>query len=466
MKILRIITFVLLFASVPGLAQTLADGPPAGLEKAVCVATAICEAGSVRCTGSGTSTNCSSVDFDFATQQRGSVTCNGVTTQCPLMGEVCHLEQRPAATLLLPYFEVADGGQNTMVAVGNAYDEPVMVQADVWTDLGVYVFSFYIYLDGSDVQTFTLSDVLLAGKPPRTNPPAGAVTPLCQTMLQAPQLNTGILQGIIQPSLQGRKRLDDRCAGFDHDDAVLRGYMTFQTISECTPSFPNQPGYFASGGKGIATNQNVLWGDYIYVDFPVQGGTATNLVKAGLPLVHLRASTTDPATSTSGRYTFYGAGTFWTAADNRQPLATNFQARFLNNPLFSTDLIVWRDPKVNQTTFTCGSLPLWYPLDQKSLLAFNEEVQAFNSTFNVGGHPFGLVAQRVHIGAGPGDLSLPYSFGWLSLDLNDYTAGGPGPPYDPLARQAWVTVLHSFGTTGVLMDAIRQDTACEALHKP
>ncbi|HEX6904866.1 MAG TPA: hypothetical protein VF789_34480 [Thermoanaerobaculia bacterium] len=431
--------------------------------------TAVCEAGIVQCTGRGAVTNCSSVDFDFATHQRGSVTCNGVTTQCPLMGEVCHLEQRPAATLLLPYFEVAAGGQNTMVAVGNAYDEPVMVQADVWTDLGVHVLAFYIYLDGNDVQTFTLSDVLLKGELPKTAAPAGAIGSSCRNALEV-ELSSSLLQAA-QASLQGRRRLtDDKCAGFDHGDAVLRGYMTFEAIRDCTFSSPNAPAFFAAGGTGEATNQNVLWGDYIYIDFPVKGGTVanpvTNLVKAGLPMVHLRASTTDPATASNGRYTFYGASTSWTAADNRQPLATNFQARFFNTPAVNTDLIVWRDSKMRQqSAFTCGRLPLWYPLDQKSLLAFDEQIQKPNSTFNVTGQPFALVTQRVHIGPFAGNLSLPYPYGWLSMDLND-PAAGPGPPYDPLARQAWVTVLDSFGTTGMSMDAIRQDTACEALHKP
>ena len=63
------------------------------------------------------------------------------------------------------------------------------------------------------------------------------------------------------------------------------------------------------------TFQNVLWGDYIYVN-PSQ-----NIANGGA-LVHIEASTTDPATTTAGRYTFYGRYVGWNAIDHREPLAT------------------------------------------------------------------------------------------------------------------------------------------------
>ena len=89
------------------------------------------------------------------------------------------------------------------------------------------------------------------------------------------------------------------------------------------------------GGSGDATNQNVLWGDYFYVN------SAQNLAD-GNPLVHIEASATNPETSTSGQYTFYGRYDTppFNADDNREPLATNFAIRFLNGGTFSggTDL--------------------------------------------------------------------------------------------------------------------------------
>src|SRR5262249_2503796 len=82
---------------------------------------------------------------------------------------------------------------------------------------------------------------------------------------------------------------------------------------------------------------------------------------------------TNPATTNPGRYTFYGAFDAWTAVDHRVPLATNFAARYANAWPLSSDLIVWRDPKVSQGAFTCGSFPSWYPLGATSILAFDED---------------------------------------------------------------------------------------------
>ena len=86
-------------------------------------------------------------------------------------------------------------------------------------------------------------------------------------------------------------------------------------MNSCTLLFPGDPGYFAPGGTGIATNQNVLWGDYFYVN------PAANFAD-GNPLVHIEASATNPETSTSGKYTFYGRydSPAFNAADNREPL--------------------------------------------------------------------------------------------------------------------------------------------------
>src|SRR5215467_3278290 len=93
----------------------------------------------------------------------------------PARGDVCHNEVVPAATLLLPYFEMdlsnPSGGANTSVAIGNAFSTPVLVKAEVWTDLGVPLFGFSIYLSGYDIQTFTLRDVLVSGLLPQTAPP-------------------------------------------------------------------------------------------------------------------------------------------------------------------------------------------------------------------------------------------------------------------------------------------------------
>jgi hypothetical protein len=57
---------------------------------------------------------------------------------------------------------------------------------------------------------------------------------------------------------------------------------------------------------------------------------------------------------------------------------------------------------------------------------------------------------------------VPYSFGWMNLNLNDVSTG---PPSDPTAAQGWVTIaLDSGGSLSTAYDAIQIDNATNALH--
>jgi hypothetical protein len=214
----------------------------------------------------------------------------------------------------------------------------------------------------------------------------------------------------------------------------------------------------------------VLWGDYFYVN------SAQNFAD-GNTLVHIEASGTNPETSVAGQYTFYGRYVNWTAADNREPLATTFAVRYVTGGTFTggSDLLVWRDSKVNQGPFTCPvgvGRPSWYPLGQESIIIFDEEEQVdVPQSFPVSPQPplssrfpFTAEAQRTTVGGA--DLPVPFSFGWLYLDLNT-TVGpaGANPPEDPAAAQAWVTVeMKAQGRFSVGFDAIQLDSACLATH--
>ncbi len=59
-----------------------AKSPRTGLEKALCMATASCESGTVSCEGNNSVTSCSASDRSCPGEQ-GHVTCDGVTTWCP-----------------------------------------------------------------------------------------------------------------------------------------------------------------------------------------------------------------------------------------------------------------------------------------------------------------------------------------------------------------------------------------------
>jgi hypothetical protein len=233
--------------------------------------------------------------------------------------------------------------------------------------------------------------------------------------------------------------------------------VTVDTVNNCTLRFPGDVGYFAAGGSGDATNQNVLYGDYLFgVPGNSQGGT----------LVHIVASATNPETSVADQYTFYGRLVNWTAADNRQPLSTSFFARYSASGFGGTILSVWRDPKVNQQSFACNTLPPWYPLGQEGIVIFDEQEHVqLPPVCQVGPcpsgadlAPFGAATQRVLIGGST--LPVPFSAGTLFLNLNTTVVGSPNPPEDPAAAQAWVEVVGQQAT----FNAIRLDSATNASH--
>jgi hypothetical protein len=402
---------------------------------------------------------------------------------------ICTIDEVPAATLLLPYFDVDLGnpnGETTLFSINNASATAVLAHIVVWSDLSVPVLDFNIYLTGYDVQTINLGDILRNGVLPRTasagQDPGDTISPKgqfsqdinfasCSGLLPPPNLPSNFVRHL-QLSLTGQASpvLGNRCAGRNLGDNVARGYITVDTVNSCTLLFPGDPGYFGAGGTGIATNQNVLWGDYFYVN------PGANFAD-GNPLVHIEASATNPQTSTSGQYTFYGRYDAFTAADNREPLSTSFAVRYLNGGVFSggTDLIVWRDSKVNQTAFTCPAQqgrPSWYPLGQEGIVIFDEQEQPqVPQTFPVspqppqsGIIPFPAEAQSTHVGGA--DFPVPFDFGWLYLDLNTtVAAAGSVPPEDPAAAQAWVTArMTAQGRFSVGFDAVQLDSACTASH--
>ncbi len=102
----------------------------------------------------------------------------------PAIAEICTIDDVPAATLLLPYFEVNlddPNGITTLFSVNNASATAVLAHVVVWSDLSVPVLDFNIYLTGYDVQSVNLRDLLVGGILPRTasdgQDPADTISP-------------------------------------------------------------------------------------------------------------------------------------------------------------------------------------------------------------------------------------------------------------------------------------------------
>src|SRR5688572_22927392 len=80
----------------------------------------------------------------------------------------CDVSLMPAATLLLPYFEVdlqsnTASALTTLFTVVNTTSTPQIAKVTLWTDWAYPVIDFPIYLTGYDVQAINLRDVLTAG---------------------------------------------------------------------------------------------------------------------------------------------------------------------------------------------------------------------------------------------------------------------------------------------------------------
>jgi hypothetical protein len=410
----------------------------------------------------------------------------------PAKAIITTIDDVPAATLLLPYFEVDltnATGVTTLFSINNVSATAVLAHVVIWSDLSVPVLDFNIYLTGYDVQTINLRDILVGATVPRTasdgQDPNDTISPQglfsqdinfasCTGQLPPPALPASFVAHL-QASLTGKSSaiLGNRCAGQDlaSDDNIARGYITIDTVNNCTLRFPGDAGYFVAGGTGDATNQNVLFGDYFYVD------QANNFAQ-GETLVHIEADALNPETSVVGEYTFYGRYVAWTAADNREPLATNFAARYADGGAFNggTDFICWRDSKVNQGAFTCpvlpGARPAWFPLSQEGVVIFDEQENPdVPQSFPFSPQPptSGITvcpaeAQRTEVGGA--NLPVPFEFGWVYLNLNTtVAAAGNNPPEDPAAAQAWVTVvMDASGRFSVGFDAIQLDNAANANH--
>jgi hypothetical protein len=394
---------------------------------------------------------------------------------------------RPGATLLLPYFEVDldnPEGQTTLFSVNNASATAVLGHVTVWSDMGIPVFAFNIYMTGYDATPMNMRDIL-NGNLPQTA--SAGQDPGDRISNQGPfsqDINFASCSGhlpyagvpanyvtYMRAALTGQASSfhAGQCVARNHGTpAIARGYVTVDTVNACGTYFPSD-----IIAIPFMSFQNVLYGEYQYV-------TPDQDLAYGDNLVSVASLVGDPY-YVPGRYTFYGRFNNFSAADMREPLSTTFAARFVAPKDFktpekarrrsalppATELVVWRDTKVsNVNGFACGSTPGWYPLSQEDVVAFDEQENTESPTFSTA--PFPAATQRVTVGGSA--FPLTTASGWLYLNLNTVVPGGGLGLTDPAAAQAWVTMLHRVqqGPNGGRYDAasraIRLDSGRAASH--
>jgi hypothetical protein len=389
---------------------------------------------------------------------------------------ICSLDNAPSATLLLPYFEVDldnPGGLTTLFSINNASATAILTNLVVWTDLGVPTVNFPVYLTGYDVQTVNLRDLFngipvqtaTAGQDPwDTLSPKGVFSQdinfaSCTGLLPLPATLPASFVASLRAAHTGRSSaVLGGCAGRDLGDNVARGYVTVDTVNQCTLLTPNfLAGYF--GPNGVATDQNVLWGDFFYVD-------PSNNYADGENLVRIESF---PGAFKAGDATFYGRYVNHSGIDNREPLATVWASRFVAGGDFSggTDLVAWRDSGQIVKPFVCGTTPPGFPLVMAGEVTFDEEEHSLTpqlfpcSPMCQPGAPVGAFpaeAGRAHIGGA--DFLVPFDFGWVFLDLKTPSSGAGNNP----VNQSWVgTVMKAQGRFSVGFGATPLDSACEPL---
>lgn len=372
--------------------------------------------------------------------------------------DTCDIGTAPAATLLLPYFEVdfrspQTTARTTLFTITNVSNLPQIAHVVIWTDWSFPAIDFNIFLTGYDVQAINLYDIFARGviAPPSgtssattvpSNPSAGSQPALNDAN---PNINSLAgctnLPGPIPPGLltdlqaiftTGRGTgVGIPCTGISvggtHPNAS--GYITVDVNANCNTSLPNINTYFTTN----ILFDNVLIGDYQ----DVNPNPATGNFAGGSPMVHIRAipegGFVGSAPGSNLPFTFYDrytAGLADRRFDRRQPLPNTFAARFISGGTgaFNSNFKIWREGITigNCTTAASGAI-------NNSNLAFTELVK-FDEHENANIAGGGVVISPAPPGQGlPEASNLPVSgstfpalptaagdvAGWVYLNLNN-----------------------------------------------
>jgi hypothetical protein len=332
----------------------------------------------------------------------------GALPAAPSGAVLCTPDPVPAATLLLPYFELDTRDfakpkpkrETTRLTLVNMEASAILARVTLWTDLSVPTLAFDVYMTGFDVEEVDLFDVFRGKLPVAFVCTKGepAASELSAEQVEALRLAHA---GLPVPANGGL------CSGVPHGDTRLRGYATVDNVVECIasgrPVFPSDPGYFGDGG--VAVNDNVLAGQYL-----VQSKKPKLAESARLVAIEASEATFEP-----GDATFYGRHVAYSGADAREPLPGAWGVRYLNDLLAKTgtDLVVWRNAEAVQGPFACEALGSsgWYPEGHELTFAFDDQENPTEITGTV----FPAETNRVAIGGTA--LPIAATRGWLRLDL-------------------------------------------------
>ncbi|HWS71864.1 MAG TPA: hypothetical protein VN605_07095 [Thermoanaerobaculia bacterium] len=406
----------------------------------------------------------------------------------------CDIGVYPAATLLLPYFEVdftepQSTARTTLFTITNTSNVPQIAKVTLWTDWAFPVLDFNIFLTGYDVQALNLYDIIGRGIIANASTTGTSIdtTPgyLSLANTQNPHFGpqvalhcaAGALPGRIPPGLLTDIRIalttgtSSGCGtarvGAVHSMAV--GYATIDVVSDCTQSIPPMAAYFDE-----LLYDNVLIGDYQQID----PNPSTGNYAGGNPLVHIRAIPDGGAAGAMPAvnlpYTFYDRLTPASGPrtrDRRQPLSSAFAARFIQGGpgALNTNLKIWREAATGPAA-KCADYRMNSQLPFAEMVRFDEHENAttfvnFSAEFPLFLDPIPPASSaptsstaRFPPLAGTGDVG-----GWLYLNLHNDGVTAPISYTVPHKRatQNWVVVaMSAAGRFSVEMDASPLGNGC------
>jgi len=294
----------------------------------------------------------------------------------------CDVALLPAATLLLPYFEVdflspSTTAYTTLFTVQNTTAQPQIARVTLWTDWAYPMLTFNIFLTGYDIQSINLWDVFArgviapgapgqpGGTSNRTAVPQNFWPPGAQPLQndQNPHFladaattcasNPGPIDAALLAELRSAfttgniSRPDCMVAnkvGSNNHGANAVGYATIDVVANCNANSPLSAFYF----DRELLFDNVLLGDAQHLS----PNSVTGNYAGGNPLVHIRAvpegGAAGSVVATDLPYTFYDLYTTGAAVrtqDRRQPLPSAFMTHFIEGgtAAFNTKLQIWRE---------------------------------------------------------------------------------------------------------------------------
>jgi hypothetical protein len=313
----------------------------------------------------------------------------------------CDIALLPAATLLLPYFEVNiddPGGETTLFTVTNVSPGDQIARVTLWTDGAYPVLTFNIYLTGYDVQAINLYDVFARGIIAPDEGTGTRVTARGQHSERNDALDISGCHNLpgslpaesvrLMQSAFVLGRIPNGCnpAGWlQHENAV--GYATIDVVRNCSDNGPTIAAYWSDD----LLYDNVLIGDVQQVN------SAQNFAQ-GTTMVHIRAipegGTAPTREASPFRRTFYSR--FQPVAnpqgDGRQPLPTTFAARWVQggSSVFQTSFKIWREGKSGRNA-TCAERGEDSSLLVREVVRFDEAENAVGDYVHcyLEGCPFG-----------------------------------------------------------------------------